>query len=110
MLTEIEAYTGAGVLHGRLSGPDRLADLLETLDALALDRPTLEPIDGGPRETQTRAVVETDDLLLVVCPPGTSAPVHARSIRARRPSRESPKRTSETPYSSCSRLARYVSA
>jgi hypothetical protein len=77
MLTEIEAYTGAGLLHGRLSGPDRLADLLETLDSLALERPSLEPIDGGPRETQSRAVVETDDLLLVVCPAGTSAPVHA---------------------------------
>lgn len=77
MTTEIDAYTGAGLLHGRLAGADRLADLLETLDALALERPSLEPIDGGPRETQTRAVVETDDLLLVVCPPETPAPVHA---------------------------------
>ena len=77
MITEIEAYTGAGLLHGRLSGKDRLADLLETLDALAFERPSLEPIDGGPRETQSRAVVETDDLLLVVCPPDTPAPIHA---------------------------------
>ena len=77
MLTEIEAYTGAGLLHGRFTAADRLADLLETLDSFALERPTLDPIDGGPRESQTRAVVETDDLLLVVCPEGTSAPVHA---------------------------------
>jgi len=77
MRTDIEAYTGAGLLHGRFSGADRLADLLETLDSLALERPTLDPLDGGPREQQTRAVVETDDLLLVVCPDGTSAPVHA---------------------------------
>ena len=77
MTTEIEAYTGAGLLRGRFGGGDRLADVLETLDALALERPTLEPIDGGPRETQNRAVVETDDLLVVVCPPDTPTPVHA---------------------------------
>jgi hypothetical protein len=77
MKTEIDAYTGAGLLHGRVSGPDRLADLLETLDALAFERPTLDPIDGGPRESQSRAVVETDDLMLVVCPPETPTPVHA---------------------------------
>lgn len=77
MQTEIEAYTGAGLLHGRLSASDRLADLLETLDALALERPSLDPIDGGPPETQMRAVVETDDLLLVVCPAETPAPIHA---------------------------------
>ena len=77
MSTQIEAYTGAGLLHGRLAGPDRLGDLLETLDALALERPVLDPIDGGPRESQTRAVVETDDLLMVVCPDETATPVHA---------------------------------
>jgi len=77
MTTEIEAYTGAGLLRGRLAGPDRLADLLETLDSLAFERPSLDPIDGGPRETQSRAVVETDDLLLVVCPAETLTPVHA---------------------------------
>jgi hypothetical protein len=77
MSNEIEAYTGAGVLHGRLATPDRLADLLETLDSLVFERPTLDPIDGGPRESQTRAVVETDDLLLVVCPDETATPVHA---------------------------------
>jgi hypothetical protein len=77
MTTEIEAYTGAGLLRGRYSGRDRLADVLETLDALSLDRPSLEPIDGGPRESQSSAVVETDDLLIVVCPPDTSTPVHA---------------------------------
>jgi hypothetical protein len=77
MQTEIEAYTGAGLLHGRLAGPDRLADLLETLDSLAFERPTLDPIDGGPRESQSRAVVETDDLLLVVCPDETPTPIHA---------------------------------
>ena len=72
-----EAYTGAGVLRGHLPGRDRLADLLETLDALTLERPVLDPIDGGPRETQSRATVETDDLLLVVAPPGTPTPIHA---------------------------------
>jgi hypothetical protein len=77
MQTEIEAYTGAGLLHGHLAGPDRLSDLLETLESLALERPSLDPIDGGPRESQSRAVVETDDLLLVVCPAETPTPVHA---------------------------------
>jgi hypothetical protein len=77
MTTEIEAYTGAGLLRGRLAGRDRLADVIETLDALAIERPSLLPIDGGPREQQSRAVVETDDLLLIVCPPDTSTPVHA---------------------------------
>jgi len=76
MTTEIEAYTGAGLLRGRLAGRDRLVDMLETLDALALERHPLEPLDGGPRESQAKAVVETDDLLLVVCPQDTSTPVH----------------------------------
>ena len=81
MSTQIEAYTGAGLLHGRLAGSDRLADLLETLDALSLERPVLDPIDGGPRESQTRAVVETDDLLMVVCPVETATPCMPRGTR-----------------------------
>lgn len=77
MTIEIEAYTGAGLLRGQLAGRDPLADVLEALDALALESVALDPIDGGLPETQTRAVIETDDLLVVVCPPDIAAPIHA---------------------------------
>ena len=68
---------GGGTSAWAPGGLRRVGDLLETLDALSLERPVLDPIDGGPRESQTRAVIETDDLLMVVCPVETATPVHA---------------------------------
>ncbi len=77
MATDFEAYTAAGVLQARLVARDRLGDLLETMDSLAVERAALQPLDGSASESQARAVVEIDDLLLVVAPPDTSTPVHA---------------------------------
>ena len=77
MASEFEAYTPAGVLRARLPTDERLADLLETMDSLALERAVLQPLDADPAESQARAVIEVDDLLIVVAPPDTSTPIHA---------------------------------
>lgn len=77
MEIDFEAYTAAGVLKARLLARDRLGDLLETMDSLALERAVLQPLEGGAVDAQERVVVEIDDLLLVVAPPDTATPVHA---------------------------------
>jgi hypothetical protein len=76
MAIEFEAYTAEGVLRGSIVADGRLGDLLETLASLGVNRAVVMPLDG-PERRDERMDVGTDDLLIVVAPTSTPAPIHA---------------------------------
>jgi hypothetical protein len=76
MAIELEAYTAEGILHGSVVPDGRLGDLLETLASLAVVGAVVMPL-VGPERRADRVDLATDDLLIVVAPPSTPAPIHA---------------------------------
>lgn len=77
MAIAFEAYTVEGILRGTAVPDGRLGDLLETFASVTLDSPVITPLDGRPDRQLDRADVAIDDLLAVVAPSSTPAPVHA---------------------------------
>ncbi len=77
MAVQFEAYTAEGIIRGTAVPDGRLGDLLETFSSITLDRPLVTPLDGRAESGQMRADVTVDDLLVVVAPPSTPAPIHA---------------------------------
>jgi hypothetical protein len=77
MGTAFEAYTTEGILRGKLDDHVPLGDALEHNSELSLQGVELERLRGNGREHHPDATVATEDLLVVVAPPGTAAPVHA---------------------------------
>jgi len=76
MAIDLEAYTAEGILRGGVVADGRLGDLIETLASLGVTRAVVIPFDGAERRSE-RIDVGTDDLLIVVAPSTTPAPVHA---------------------------------
>jgi hypothetical protein len=76
MAIELEAYTAEGILRGSVVPDGRLGDLIETLASLAVGRAVVMPLEG-PERRADRIDVGIDDLLIVVAPPSTPAPIHA---------------------------------
>ncbi len=73
----LQAYTAEGILRGSVLPEGRLGDLLETLDSITVDAAVVTPLDDRPDVREPRAEIVIDDLLVVVAPPSTPAPVHA---------------------------------
>jgi hypothetical protein len=76
MAMELEAYMAEGILRGSVVPDGRLGDLLETLASLGVVRAVVMPLEG-PERRADRIDVGTDDLLIVVVPASTPAPIHA---------------------------------
>jgi len=77
MQIAFEAYTVWGLVQGRVEADSPLHDVLVANDTVAVYDYRLTPLAPGPSGQQGSALVNVDDLLLVVAPPDTPAPVHA---------------------------------
>lgn len=73
----LQAYTAEGLVRGSILPQGGLGDLLEALDSIIVEASVMTPLDGRPDVREPRAEIATDDLLVVVAPPSTPAPVHA---------------------------------
>jgi len=73
----LQAYTAEGLVRGSILPQGGLGDLLEALDSITVDAAVVTPLDGRPDVREPRAEIAIDDLLVVVAPPSTPAPVHA---------------------------------
>jgi hypothetical protein len=77
MQIAFEAYTVWGLVQGRVEADRPLHDVLVASDTVAVYDYRLTPLAPGPSGQQGSALVNVDDLLLVVAPADTPAPVHA---------------------------------
>jgi hypothetical protein len=77
MQISFEAYTVWGLVQGRVEADQPLHDVLVENDTLAVYHCRITPLAPGPLGERASAVVNVDDLLVVVAPPDTPAPVHA---------------------------------
>ncbi len=78
MPIRFEAYTAEGVRRGVATGDARLGDLIELQRELEITGGHLAPLDGSPPVPDPPAGIRiaTDDLFVVVAPPGTPILVH----------------------------------
>jgi len=77
MPLQLQAYTAEGLVEGSLPPAGELSELLETLDSITVGAAVVTPLDGRPDVREPRAEIAIDELLVVVAPPSTPAPVHA---------------------------------
>ena len=77
MAIQFEAYSTEGILRGTVGPGGRLGDLLETFASLTVEDAVAMPLDGRPATRVARVELVTDDLLVVVAPASTPAPIHA---------------------------------
>jgi hypothetical protein len=77
MAIQFEAYTAEGILRGTVGPTGRLGDLLAASASIAVEAAIATPLDGRPPTTRGRTELAVDDLLIVVAPADTPAPVHA---------------------------------
>ncbi len=77
MAIQFEAYTAEGILRGTVSPTGKLGDLLEASASIAVQAAVATPLDGRPPATRGRVEPLVDDLLMVVAPADTPAPIHA---------------------------------